>query len=192
MNTHFMLDRTAGHAIARAQGSVRIDIQLRHHKQRQSLGALRCALTPRQHQMNDVFGQIMLACGDEYFLPCQRIRTIGLRHGFGFDQAQIGAALRLGEVHGAQPVASGHFRHIKRLLCRRAMLDQRRHSPLCQAGIHGEGHVGGGAEFIDQRPKHIGQALPAKFHRCRQPHPAALGIDRIGIPEAARGCDCAI
>ena len=68
-------------------------------------GAGRRAFDAGQHQMDDVLGQIVLAGGDPDLGAGDLVAAVGLRHGVGAHQAEIGAALRLGQVHGAGPLA---------------------------------------------------------------------------------------
>src|ERR1019366_9152443 len=78
VNAHLVFDRTAGHAVARTQRSVGIDQDLRHHEQRYALDAGRRALDPRQHQMDDVVSEIVLAGGDEDLGPGDLVAAVGL------------------------------------------------------------------------------------------------------------------
>ena len=57
----------------------------------------------RQNQMDDVLGQVMLAGADEDLGAVDAKAAVPGRHGLAPDQAEIGAALRLGEAHGARP-----------------------------------------------------------------------------------------
>src|SRR5882724_3492570 len=50
----------------------------------------------------------MLAGGDEDFRAGYRVAAVRLPHRFGADEAEIGAALRLGQVHRAGPFAGDH------------------------------------------------------------------------------------
>src|ERR1700746_365701 len=61
--------------------------------------------SPRGHQMHDVFREIVLAGGDENLGAGDLVAAVALRRGAGAHQAEIGAALRLGEIHRAGPFA---------------------------------------------------------------------------------------
>ena len=59
----------------------------------------------RQHEMDDVLGQVVIAIGDEDLLAGDAVvRRPRARRG-GAQRAEIGARLRLGQVHRAGPFA---------------------------------------------------------------------------------------
>ncbi len=174
VNAHLVLDRAAGDAVARAQRAVGIDQHLRHHEQRHALDAGRCALDARQHQMDDVFGEIVLAGGDEDLGARDLVAAVGLLHRLGAQQPEIGAALRLGEVHGAGPFAGHHLRHEHLLLFGLAVHQQRRGRAHGQAAIHRKRHVGRALEFGDDLAQRHRQPLPAIFRRRRQARASRL------------------
>jgi hypothetical protein len=76
------------------------------------------------------------------FWPVMLVAAVVLRLGLGAHQAQIGAAMRLGQVHRAGPVAGRPSSAGRSLLRVRAMGQDRRGRAMGQALIHGEGHVG--------------------------------------------------
>ncbi len=175
MNAHLVLDRTAGHAVARAQRSVGIDQNLRHHEQRHALDSGRCAFDARQHQMDDVLGEIVLTGGDEDLGAGDLVAAVGLLHRLGPQQAEISAALRLGQVHGAGPFAGHHLGHEHLLLFGLAVHDQRRGGAHGEAAIHRKRHVRRTLELGDGLAERDRQSLPAIFGRSREAEPAALG-----------------
>ena len=144
----------------------------------------RVPLDAGQHQMHDVGCQVMLAGRDEDLLPGDGIGAIGIGHGLGLEQAEVGAAMGLGEVHGAAPGAGDHLRQVDALQRLAGMDGDRGNRALGQAGIHGEGHVGGGGEFVDDGRQRIGQALSAIFRIGGKANPSAFGIGIIGSLEA--------
>ena len=192
VNAHLVLDRAAGDAIARSQRAVGIDQDLRHHEQRHALDAAGCALDSRQHQMDDVFRQIVLAGGDENLGAGNLVAAIGLLDGLGAQQAQIGAALRLGEIHGAGPLSRHHLRHEHLFLFGLAMHDQRRGRTHGQAAIHRKRHIGRDLKFVDRLAQRDRQPLPAIFRRRREPEPAAFGHLLESLLEAFRGGHAAV
>ena len=60
---------------------------------------------PRQHEMDDVVGEIVLAVGDEDLLAGDAVAAVGGALGAGAQRADVGAGLRLGELHRAHPFA---------------------------------------------------------------------------------------
>ncbi len=103
-------------------------------------------------------------------------------HRLGAEQAEVGAAMRLGQVHGAGPFAGDHLRHIGLLLLGRAVHQNRRGRAHGEAAIHRERHVGGDLEFVDRLRERHRQALPAIFSRRRQAEPATFGDLLEGVP----------
>ena len=89
---------------------------LGHDEQGDALDARRSPFDTGQHQMDDVLGHVMFAAGDPDLLAGDAIGAIGLGHGLGAQEAQIGAAVRLGQVHGPAPLTGGQFGKVERLL----------------------------------------------------------------------------
>ena len=65
VDAELVLDAAAAHVVARAQRAVGVDQKLRHQEQRDAARAGRRIGQARQHEMDDVVGQIVLAIGDE-------------------------------------------------------------------------------------------------------------------------------
>ena len=77
------------HRIARAQAAVGVEQKFRHDKQRDALHA-RCRIgQPRQHQMDDVFGELLLAPSNEDFLPRDAVRAVAIGRGLRGNVRQI-------------------------------------------------------------------------------------------------------
>jgi len=69
MDAELVLDRMRARVVAGAERAVGIEQEFRHHEQRDALGTGRRIGQPRQHHVDDVVGEIVLAVGDEDFLP---------------------------------------------------------------------------------------------------------------------------
>jgi hypothetical protein len=108
VDAQLVLDRDAAHVVALAQRAVGVDQELRHQEQRDALHAPRRVGQARQHQVDDVVGEVVLAEGDEDLLaedavvPSPRARR-------GCGSAEVGTGLRLGQVHRAGPLARDHL-----------------------------------------------------------------------------------
>ena len=102
-----------------AERAVGIDQEFRHEKQRNALGAGRRIGQPRQHEVDDIVGEIVLAVGDENLLALDAIAAVGRALGLGAQRADIGAGLRLGQLHRAGPCAGDEFFEIKFFQARR-------------------------------------------------------------------------
>ena len=105
MNAELVLEPGAEHIIALAQRSVIADKEFRHQKQRDTACAGRSVRQSRQHQMDDIVGEIMLAIGDEDLLAVNPVGAVADRHGARLERIEIGTGLRLGEVHRPHPFA---------------------------------------------------------------------------------------
>ena len=115
VDAHLVLDRAADDAVALAGRAVGVRQELRHDEQRNALDARRRALDAGEHEMDDVVGEVVLAGGDEDLLPGDGVGAVRLRDGLRLDEPEIGAAMRLGQVHRAGPLAGRHLRQVARL-----------------------------------------------------------------------------
>ena len=77
MDAELVLDRMAARIVARAERAVVVHEELRHEEQRDALRAGRRIGQPRQHEMDDVVGEIVLAIGDEDLLAGDAIGAVG-------------------------------------------------------------------------------------------------------------------
>ena len=175
-----------------AQRPVFIDEHLGHDEQADALDPLRRALDPGQHQMDDVVGEVVFARRNPDLLAGDVVAAVAVRNGLGADQAQVRAALRLGQVHGPAPFADGHLGQIHRLLLIRAVGIQAPVGAGGQARIHREGGAGGGGELADRHGHHGGHPLSPVLGQGRQGGPAGLDHGVIGFLPAGRAGDLAI
>ena len=110
MDAQLVFDGHAVHVVALARRTVSIEQELRHNEQGDALHPLRCVRQTSQHQVDDVVGHVVLTVGDEDLLTENLVGAIALRHCTSTHRRQVGAGLRLGEVHGAGPFAADHLR----------------------------------------------------------------------------------
>src|SRR5690606_34015443 len=75
----------------------------RHHEQRDATAAGGRVGQACEYQVHDVVGEVVLAGGDEDLCAGDRVAAVGRRLGTGLEQAQVAAAMRLGQAHGAGP-----------------------------------------------------------------------------------------
>ena len=179
-----MLQATAVNAIACTQSTVSIDQVFGHHKQAHALDAGGRIGQSGQHQVHDVGGHVVLTGADEYLVAGDPVAAIRLWFGLGAHQAQVGAAVRLGQAHGAGPFATGHLGQVGLLLGVGAVGVQRGVSAVRQAGVHGPGLVGAVEHFVKHLVHHQRQALAAKGGVTAQCSPTASYIAVIGLLEA--------
>src|SRR5262249_49729411 len=100
MDAELVLEARATHIVAAAVGKY-----FRHQEQRDSPRALRRVGQSRQHEMDDVVGEIVLAVADEDLLSRDAIAAVTARLGAGADGAEIRARLRLGQKYRRPPLA---------------------------------------------------------------------------------------
>ena len=125
MDAQLVLEARAEHVVAGAERAIVIDQEFRHQEQGDAPRAGRRVGKPRQHQMHDVVGEIMLAIGDEYLLAEDAVGSIAGWFGAGAQGGEIGAGLRLGQVHRPHPLAGDEPGEIFRLQRLGRMLAQR-------------------------------------------------------------------
>ena len=117
--------------------------------------------------MDDVLGQVVLAGADEDLGAGDAEAAVVRRHGPGADQAEVGAALRLGQAHGARPRAVGEPGRKIRSRC--GMARQRVVGALAQAGVGGEGKLALENISPSARVSQLRQALAAPFGAAATP-----------------------
>ena len=65
VNAHLLLERAAAEAVAVAEAAVLVDEELGHHEQRDALDVVGRTGALGEHEVDDVFRQVMLARRDE-------------------------------------------------------------------------------------------------------------------------------
>src|SRR5690606_35088469 len=116
VDAHLLLDLADRHRVARAGGAVGVGEELRHDEERDAAGALAAAGGLGEDQVDDVPGEVVVAGRDEDLLAGDAVAAVFLRLGAGAQQAEVGAAMRLGQVHGAGPAAIDELRQVGGLL----------------------------------------------------------------------------
>ena len=142
LDPHLVLDGAAPQAVALAQGAIGIGDELRHQEQTDALHPGRRVRQARQHQVDDVLGEVLLATADEDLAAADRVAAVGLRLGAGAQEGEVGAGLGFGQAHGAGPFAAHQLAQVvapQRLV---AMLVQGQHGALGQPRIDAEGQAG--------------------------------------------------
>jgi hypothetical protein len=135
--------------------------------------------------VHDVLGQVVLAIGDEDLLaidPVVRSRGRGARAHLG----EIAAGLRLGQVHGAGPLAAHHLRQVELLLLRCTEVLDGFDGSLREHGAQLEGEIGGGPQLFDRGAEHAGNVLTAELGLGTQRRPAVVAELLVGLFEPLR------
>src|SRR5690606_7055712 len=99
LDTHFVFDGAAAHGVALTQGAVFVDQELGNQKQGNTAAACRRIRKLGQHQVNNIFTQVMLTTGNEDLGTGHGISTVCLRLRLGTNDPQVGAGVRLGQTH---------------------------------------------------------------------------------------------
>ncbi len=189
MYAHLFFDRAAGDGVARAHAAVGRGNELGHDEQRDALGAGRRIRQARQHQMHDVGGHVVLAGRDENLAAGDLVGAVGLRFGLGAQQAQVGAAMRLGQAHGAGPFARDQLGQVQALLLRRAVFVQAFVGAVRQAGVHIPGLVAGIQHLGKRVVQDDRQALTAVLRVAGKRGPARFDELLIRLLEALGRAD---
>src|SRR5262249_9985674 len=71
-----VLDRMGAGVVALTGRAVGVEQELGHQKERNALRSRRRVGEPRQHEVNDVVGEIVLAIGDEDLLPGDAVTAV--------------------------------------------------------------------------------------------------------------------
>ena len=192
MDAQLVLQRRAPDVVALAQAAVGLHQELGHDEKRDPLHAGRRVRRARQHQMDDVLGQIVVAIGDEDLLARQPVAAVVLLHRTSRDLRQVRAGLRFGQVHRAGPLAADQLRHVLLALRVRSDRQQGFDHAVRQHGTQGKRQAGRLDVLARRRRDQLGQALPAPLHRMLQALPAARGVILEALRVARRGRDLAI
>ncbi len=183
LDAQLVFNADAVHVIARTQRAICVDHELGHDKQADALDALWCANHAGQHQMDDVFGHVMLTPGDENLGAKNLEAAIRQWLGTRAHRSQIAAGLRLGQVHGAGPLAADQLFQIGSLQRVGAGGQQRFYRTIAEQRTQRKAHIGRVLHFTAHRANGLGQTLSTKVHRVLQPLPAAFGKLLEGLLE---------
>jgi len=164
-----------------------MDHELGHQEQRNTFRPGRRIRQFGQHQMDDVFRQVVLAAGDEDFGPADLVRTICLRLGLGANNPQVRTGMGLGQAHGTGPHTRVHIRQISGLQFVAGVGVDRDTGPGCQHRVQAERQAGGVDHFFDLGRYRLGHAHAAELGVTPHANPTAFSVGAIGIDETGRG-----
>ncbi|MND90489.1 hypothetical protein D3C80_825740 [compost metagenome] len=192
MDTHLVFDGATAHAIALAGSAIGVGQELRHDKQRNAFGASRRIGQTRQHDVHDVAGHVVFAGRDEDLGTAHFVAAVGLRFGLGAQHAQVGAAVRFGQAHGAGPLTGYQLGQVGLLLLGCAVLGDGVHGAVGQAGVHAPGPVRLTDHFADRQAQGFRQALATVIDVVGQAWPAAFDELLVGFLETSRGLNAGL
>ncbi|MNM53754.1 hypothetical protein D3C81_648610 [compost metagenome] len=186
LDAHLVFDGATRQRIVFTQRTVGVDQHLGHQEQRDALRPRRCIRQARQYQVDDVFGQVVVATADENLAAADCVAAISLGLGLGADQPQIGAGVGLGQAHRTGPGAGVHVWQI-------AFLEFLAGVGLeCQAGtrrqhrVQAERQIGRVDHFFNLGGDRLGHAHAAKLRIATDTAPATFGKGTIGCRETVR------
>ena len=146
----------------------------------------------RQHQVHDVLRQVVLAGTDEDLGAGDRVGAVRLGLGAGFQDAEVGAAVRLREAHRARPVARDHLRQVGALECVAAVGRDRERRALGESRVHAPRHVARYQHLPEGQRETARQALATPGGIGGHRDPAVPAVAVVGFLEAGRGPHLAV
>ncbi len=177
--------------VARTEGVVLARQKFRRQEQRQPPASRRSVGAARQHHMDDVRGEVMVAVGDEDLLAGDPVMLapfrVVCRDRAGAQRAEIRPGLRLGQVHRPGPFAGDQPAEIARLLLGRAIGLQHFDRGHVEQRAQREAHAGRAPHLGHRHREGERQTLPAIFGIGGEPVPAALDMAPIGLAKPRRG-----
>ena len=188
MDAELVLDRVGADVVAGAERAVGVEQKFRHQEQRNAARTGRRVGQPGEHEMDDVVGEIMLAVSDENLLSLEAIAAVGRALGARAQRTDIGAGLRLGELHAARPFAGHELFQIGLFERFGAVGVKRIDRGDGQQWADGESHRRGVPHFLARHAECLRQRLAAPFGRRGKPVPAAAAPAAIRfLPAGRRG-----
>lgn len=187
VDAHLVFQRTAAHCVARTEGAIGVRQEFWNDEQGNAFGASRSVRQAGQYDVDDVVGHVVFTGRDEDLGPGNLVGAISLRLGLGAQHAQVGAAVRFGQAHGAGPFAGNQLGQIGFLLLRGTVLGDGVHRAVRQAWVHAPRPVGFTDHFAHSQTQRLWKALTAVLDVVRQAWPAAFDELLVGFFEASRG-----
>ena len=174
MNAHLLFERHAAQVVALPNRAVLIDAIFGHDEQGDAFDAGGRVRQARQHQVYNVFGELVVPIGDENLLPNDAV-VFAVANGARADGSEIGAGLRL---------ARNHFRQEALFERGRAVMADRFNRGLRQHRAEREGHAGAVPHFLQRHGHKPWQALAAIIMLERHRVPAGGDESAISVGPA--------
>src|SRR5580658_8699769 len=190
---HLLLDAAGGDAVAMGHApSLGIDQEFRHQEEiyRRQI-VVQLAFVVRDlgdHRVHDVVGHVVIAAGNEDLRSGDPIAAVGLEYRLGLHQLEVGAAMRLGQAHGAGPFARHHARDDMLAHPGLAGLPDRLSRRRGQSSVHIEGLIGRRRHLGEGQAHHERQIGAARRLRRAQPVPSRFAelperfLEALGCP----------
>ena len=163
-----------------------VDQEFRRDEQRQSARSGGRPGQARQHEMDDVFGHVVFAIGDEDLLAEKAIGSVLGPLGPRLHRVEVRSGLRLGQIHRAGPPSGDHLREIGVEQVAGPVRLERADRPLRQQRAERERHRGAVPDFRAGDVDEVGQPHSAEFRRSRDAAPAGFRPAAIDVAESGR------
>ncbi|MNN12546.1 hypothetical protein D3C81_1255410 [compost metagenome] len=173
--------------VALTQAAVGVDQELGHQKQRDTFGAGRGIRQLGQHQVDNVFGQVLLAAGNEDLGAADAVTAIGGGFRPGADDPEVGAGMRFGQAHGAGPLAAVQRRQVSGLEVVTGVGIEGQAATCAQRRVEAEAAVGGVEHFFELHREHFRHAQATVLGVAGKADPAAFTVGLPGLGKAIRG-----
>ena len=170
LDAHLLLDvgDVGAVALAGQLAGLEVEVVLRDDEQRQALGARAAdaldAHRPREHEVDDVLGHVVLGRGDEPLDALDVPGAVALLGGLGAAGADVGAGVRLGEHHRGAPLLLDHV--------------------LARSSCRGRCRCGAGSRRSSGRRR---TSRPGRSRRAPARRSPSSGVDGAGWPPSAAG-----
>ena len=184
VNAELVLDATGKDIIACAKRAIGIDQEFRDQKQRYAFRPRRRVRQSCQHKMHDIVGHIVLAIGDEDLGPADAVGAVRSALRACAQQADVGTGLRLGQVHGAGPLAGDQFGEVDILELVTAVRIERLDRAQREQRAQPERHVRCAPDLGAGRIDGHRQALAAECLGPRDRVPSGIRPALVGIGPA--------
>ncbi len=99
VDAHLVLERADRDVVAFAERTVCGDATLRNDEQRQAFGAGRSSFHPREDEVDDVLGEVMVSARDEDLRAADRVAAVGIARGTRLRGPHVRSRMRFGEAH---------------------------------------------------------------------------------------------
>ena len=192
MDAELVLDAGADDVVARAQRAIGVHQILRHEEQRDAARAGRRVGQAGEDELDDVVGHLVVAVGDEDLGAEDAVGAVGAALGAGPERTQVRAGVRLGQIHGAGPLAGHHLGQVGAFQLVAALRLQRVDGAMGEQRAQAEGEVGRIPDLGGGRRHHLRQLLSAPVRRGTEPVPAARHVLGVGLLPAGRRDDLAV
>ena len=189
VDAQFVFQRHAAHVVTFPQAAVGIHQELGHDEQRDAFHARRGVGQTGQHQVDDVVRHVVLAPGNEDFLAADLVAAIAYRDGLAAYLGQVGARLRLGQVHGAGPLAGRHARQVDGFQFFGGVMIDGLDGPQRQHRRQRKCQVGRAPHFFCGQRHQRRQPLATELGRGTQAHPTGFHVLLPRFLEAFGGGD---